>query len=46
MMDDVLEPRCSARPERNDVLSEPLREDPPATVRHLAPEPLGAQSEL
>jgi len=45
-MDDVLEPRCSARPERNDILSEPLREDPSAAVRHLAPEPSSDQSEL
>jgi len=45
-MDDAFEPRCSARPERNNGLSEPLGENPSATVRHLAGKPSGDQPEL
>jgi len=41
IMDDAFKPRCSARPERNNVLSEPLGENPSATVRHLAGKPSG-----
>jgi hypothetical protein len=44
MMDDVFEPRCSARPERNDSLSKPFREDPSATMRRLTSESSSNQS--
>jgi len=45
VMDDVFEPCRPTPSERNDVFSEPLREDPPAAMRHLACEAPREQSE-
>jgi len=36
VMDNVFEPCRPTPSKRNDVFSEPLREDPPAAMRHLA----------
>ncbi|MET4359413.1 hypothetical protein ABIC08_009395 [Bradyrhizobium sp. RT9b] len=45
VMDDVFEPCRSTPSKRNDVFSEPLREDLPAAMRHLACEASREQSE-
>jgi hypothetical protein len=39
MMDDAFQPRCSARPHWDDVVTEPLGENPSATMRDLADKP-------
>ena len=46
MMDDAFEPRRSARPGLNNIISEPLGENPSATMRHLAGKPSSDQPEL
>jgi hypothetical protein len=44
-MDDVFEPCRPTPSKRNDVFSEPLREDLPAAMRHLTCEAPREQSE-
>jgi len=39
MMDDAFQPGCSAWPHRDDILTEPLGENSPTTMRNLAQEP-------
>jgi hypothetical protein len=45
-MDDVFQPCRPALSKRDDVLSEPFREDPPAAMRHLTCEAPREQSEV
>jgi hypothetical protein len=44
-MDDVFQPSRPATSKRDDIISEPLCEDPPAAMRHLTREPPREQSE-
>jgi hypothetical protein len=39
IMDDIFQPRCSARPHRDNVVTEPLGENPPTAMRDLTNEP-------
>jgi hypothetical protein len=45
-MDDVFQPSRPATSKRDNIFSEPLREDPPAAMRHLTREPPREQSEV
>jgi hypothetical protein len=45
-MDDVFQPSRPATSKRDNILSKPLREDPPAAMRHLTREPPRQQSEV
>jgi hypothetical protein len=39
MMDNALQPRRTTRPDRDNIVSEPLGKDLPAAMRHLANKP-------
>lgn len=39
MMDNALQPRRTTRPDRNNMVSEPLSKDLPAAIRHVPNEP-------
>jgi hypothetical protein len=39
MMDNALQPRRTTRPDRDNIISEPLGEYPPAAIRHLTNKP-------
>lgn len=39
MMHDALQPHRTTRSDRENIISEPLGENPPAVIRHLTNEP-------
>jgi hypothetical protein len=45
MMDDAFQPCCSARPHRHDIVTEPLSENPPMTMRDVTDKPPRDHSE-